>query len=204
MTHDSIHLNPTVEPRQSTRPKLLAALAALLVTGALLAGYAVMRKRHVQHTLAVSTSTEPSSGAPKGPPKAQIIVDEPLLKGGETIIGGRVKNLSSGTLSGLQVHLELRQRKDGQLAESSVPLEPSTLDANQEGFYSVKMPASEYASVRLVGLSADPASTQLAYTSMQGKQRPPERFEPRTIVITKRSSKGDGFLNSPDDPARVP
>lgn len=204
MIHDSIDFESTVDPRRSTGLKVLAILSALLVTGALLAGYAFMRKRHAQQTLASTAAVDSSDGASKGPPKAQIIVDEPLLKGAETIIGGRVRNLSSNTLRGLKVHLELRQRKDGKLAESEVPLEPSTLEANEEGSYSVKMPAQDYASVRLIGLTGDPGSTQLAYTSMQGKQRPPERIEPKTIVITKRSSKRDDFLNSPDNPARVP
>jgi hypothetical protein len=204
MIHDSIDLSATVEPRRPIGLKMLAILCAVLVTGALLAGYAFMRKRHAQQTLANLPAIDSPDNAPKGPPKAQIIVDEPLLKGGETIIGGRVRNLSTGTLSGLTVHLELRQRRDGKLAESAVLLEPSTLATNEEGSYSVKMPAQEYASVRLVGLTGDPGSMQLAYTSTQGKQRPPERLEPKTIVITKRSSKRDDFLNSPDNPARVP
>jgi hypothetical protein len=202
MLNDSIDLNSSVEPGRSTGLKLLAILCALLVTGAILAGYAWLRKRHAQ-TIARAVTAD-AEAATKGPPKIQIIVDEPLLKGSETIIGGRVKNISAGTLSGLGIHLELRQRKDGKLAESSISVEPSTLEPNQEGSYSVKMPAHEYASVRLVGLTGDPNSTPLAYTSLQGKQRPPERIEPKTIVITKRSSKRDDFLNSPDNPSRVP
>jgi hypothetical protein len=204
MLNDSIDVNSPVDPARSTGLKLLAILCALLITGALLAGYALMRKRHAETTLAAANQIGASENSPKGPPKAQIIVDEPLLKGSETIIGGRVKNVSGATLSGLTIHLELRQRKDAKLAESSISVEPSSLEANQEGSYSVKMPAQEYASVRLVGLTGEPNSTQLAYTSLQGKQRPPERIEPKTIVITKRSSKRDDFLNSPDNPARVP
>jgi hypothetical protein len=204
MIQDSIDLGATVEPRRPFGLKLLAVLCSLLVTGGLLVGYTVMRKRHAQQTLANVVQPESSESAKKGPPKAQITVDEPLLKGGQTIIGGRVKNLSNESLRGLTVHLELRQRKDAKFVESAVPLEPSTLEANQEGDYSVKMPAREYASVRLIGLTADPESTPLVYTSMQGKPRPPERLEPKTIIITKRSSKRDDFLNSPDNPARVP
>ena len=204
MLNDSIDLNSGVEAGRSTGLKLLAILCALLITGALLAGYALMRKRHAQTTLASAMAVDTTENAPKGPPKVQIIVDEPLLKGGETIIGGRVKNISGETLSGLGIHVELRQRKGGDLAESSISVEPSTLEPNQEGSYSVKMPAHEYASVRLIGLTGDPNSTPLAYSSLQGKQRPPERLEPKTIVVTKRSSKRDDFLNSPNNPARVP
>jgi hypothetical protein len=106
-------------------------------------------------------------------------------------------------LSGLSVRLELRRRKDSKLVESLVEIEPSTLEANAEGAYAVKFPAQEYGSVRLLGLIGDPNSTQLAFVSAQGKQRPADRIEPKTIVLTKPSQRGE-FLNSPDNPARVP
>ena len=204
MLNDSIDLNSAVDSGRSTGLKLLAILCALLITGALLVGYALMRKRHAQTTIASAVAVDTPDHAPKGPPKVQIIVDEPLLRGSETIIGGQVKNISGATLSGLGIRLELRQRKGGELVESLISVEPSTLEPDQEGGYSVKMPAHEYASVRLIGLTGDPNSKPLAYSSLHGKQRPPERIEPKTIVVTKRSSKRDDFLNSPDNPARVP
>ncbi|HEY6119474.1 MAG TPA: hypothetical protein VIV66_05910 [Pyrinomonadaceae bacterium] len=202
MSNDSIEFGLVTEPKRSAGPKVLAALCALLITAGLLAGYAYVRKRHVMQNLA-ATAPGPVDTTPKGPPKAQIIVDEPILKGSETIIGGSVKNLSTQTLSGLSVRLELRKRKDGKLVESLVPLEPSTLEANAEGVYAAKFSAQEYGSVRLLGLIGDPNGAQIAYVSAQGKQRPAERIEPKTIVISKPSSRGE-FLNSPDNPARVP
>ena len=199
-----MELTLTEESRKTKGFKLLAVLCALVVTGALLVGYAYMRKRHAERTLAASVQIEPADSMPKGPPKAQIIVDEPLLKGKDTIIGGVVRNLSGQRLSGLSVRLELRRRKDAGMVESLVPLEPPSLEANQEGSYSVKFPAQDYASVRLAGLTAEPNASPLPYVSAQGKQRPPERIEPKTIVISRPSSKRDDFLNSPDNPARVP
>jgi len=200
MIHDSIDLNAGGEPRRSWRI-LLGVICALIISGALLVGYAWLRKRHAEIT---SVATPAPESPRKDPPKAKIIVDEPLLKGTETILGGRVQNISGETLTGLSIQLELRQRKDGELVESAVAVHPATLEPHQEGAYSVKMPAREYSSVKLIGLTGEPNSSQLAFTSAQGKQRPPERLEPKTIVITKRSSKGDQFLNSPDNPARVP
>src|SRR5262249_40111289 len=166
------------------------------------AGYAYMRKRHAQQNLAATAPVEPATNLPKGPPKAQIIVDEPLLKGSDTIIGGVVRNLSGQKLTGVAVRLELRRRKDGTLAESIVTIEPPNLEPNGEGVYSVKLPSHEYGSVRLIGLTGDPKATPLAYVSAEGKQRPPERIEPKTIVISK-PNRGE-FLNAPDNPARVP
>ena len=41
------------------------------------------------------------------------MVDDALLQGGKTIIGGTVKNTSGEKLEGLAVELELKRRKDG-------------------------------------------------------------------------------------------
>jgi hypothetical protein len=99
--------------------------------------------------------------------------------------------------------IELRRRKDGGLEEVLLPVTPSPLQPEQEGVYSLKAPSQDFASIRLAGLKADPQSTLIAYSSSQGKKRPPERFEPRTIVV-KRAGKPGEFLNSPDNPGRVP
>jgi hypothetical protein len=202
MLNESVDVAAESEARRSMGLKFLAVICAVLVTGALLVGYAVMRKRHAQQTLAAATPVEPPDTSPKGPPRAQIIFDEPLLKGSERIIGGRVKNISGRSLEGLTVHLELRRRKDGELVESLVSVDPSPLEADQEGSYSVRLKAQDYGSVRLIGLSSEPNSTLLAYTSTQGKQRPPERIESKTIVM-RPVPRRDEFLNSPDSPARV-
>lgn len=201
MSHESIDLSVATESKGSFGPKLIAIVCAVFITGALLLGFAFMRKRHEQQTLAAAAPTPQVDNTPKGPPKAQIAVDEPILKGTDTIIGGRVKNLSNQTLSGLAVRLELRRRKDGAPVEALVGVEPSTLEPNAEAGYAAKFPARDYLGVRLLGLNADPNATQLAYVSAQGKQRPPERLEPKTIIITK--SPQSDFLNSPDNPARV-
>jgi len=99
--------------------------------------------------------------------------------------------------------IELRRRKNGGLEESVLPVTPAQLQPEQEGSYSVTMPAQNVASIRLVGLKADPQSALIAYSSSQGKKRTPERLEPRTIVV-KRSGKPGEFINSPDNPGRVP
>ncbi len=41
------------------------------------------------------------------------MVDEALLQGGKTILGGTVKNTSTEKLDGLAVELELKRRNDG-------------------------------------------------------------------------------------------
>ena len=189
-----------VEPKSSAGPKLLAAVAALLVTALVFAGYTLLRRRHA----ASLVSSQPASTAETKPPKALIIIDEALLQGGKTTIGGIVRNTSSEKLEALSVELELRRRKDAVLETRSIPLAPANLESQQEGRYLVELKAQDYSSARLVGLKAGPHALPLPYATAQGQKRPLERLEPKTIIVGRPSGKGGEFLNSPDNPARVP
>ena len=66
----------------------------------------------------------------------------------------------------------------------------------------MKASAQDFASIRLTGV-ADPQSSVIVYTSAQGKKRPSVPFEPRTIVVKRRRKPGE-FINTPDNPGRVP
>ena len=134
---------------------------------------------------------------------AHVVIDEPTLEKGMTTIGGVVKNISKQDLIGVSVVLELRRRKDHGVEESLLPVTPAQLQPEQEGSYSVKVSAQDFASIRLAGLKADPQSSLIAYSSSQGKKRTPERLEPKTIVV-KRAGKPGEFINTPDNPGRVP
>jgi hypothetical protein len=189
--------------RESSKRKVLAVVCAVAVTAILLAGYGYFRKYHAQQVIANNTPPPVVETGPKGPPLAHIVVDEPTLVKGTTTIGGAVKNISKQELSGLSVVIELRRRKDSGIEEALLPVTPTPLQPEQEGFYALKVPAQDYASIRLAGLKADPQATLIAYNSSQGKKRTPERLEPRVIVV-KRSGKPGEFINTPDNPGRVP
>ena len=204
MINDPFHPEEAIAREQEgNKRKLLAIVCAVAVTALLLVGYGYIRKYHAQKVLANNTPPPVVDSGPKGPPLAHVVIDEPSLSKGMTTIGGVVKNISKQELSNLSVVLELRRRKDGGLEESVLPVTPTQLQPEQEGSYSVMMSAQHVASIRLVGLKADPQSALIAYSSSQGKKRTPERLEPKTIVV-KRSGKPGEFLNSPDNPARVP
>jgi len=189
------------EPKGSLGAKLVAGVCAIVITALVLAGYAFLRRRHLQNT---SAGSQASLGEPKGPPKAIILVDDALLQRGKTIIGGTVKNTSTEKLEGLSVELELKRRKDGVGEKQLVALEPSRLDPEQEARYSIQLKGQDYGSVRLVALKAGPNLIPLPYTVAQGQKRPLERLESKTIIIDRRSSQRGEFLNSPNNPARVP
>ena len=190
-----------VEPKSSAGPKMLAGLAALLITALVFAGYALLRKRHAGSL--VSSPQASTTDAIK-PPKALIIIDEALLQGGKTTIGGVVRNTSSEKLEGLAVELELRRRKDAVIETRSISLAPADLESQQEGRYLLELKAQDYSSARLVALKAGPNALPLPYATAQGQKRPLERLEPKTIIVGRPSGKGGEFLNSPENPARVP
>jgi hypothetical protein len=201
MINDPFHPEQAVAREQeSNKRKLLAAVCAVAVTALLLVGYGYIRKYHAQKVLTDNAPPPVVETGPKGPPLAHVVIDEPSLAKGMTTIGGVVKNISRQELTNLSVVIELRRRKDGGLEKSVLPVTPAQLQPEQEGSYSVTMPAQN---VALMGVKADPQSALIAYSSSQGKKRTPERLEPRTIVV-KRSGKPGEFINSPDNPGRVP
>jgi hypothetical protein len=187
--------------RESNKRKILAVVLAFVATAAMLLGYAYMRKRHAEKLIASSTVLATPDTGPKGPAVAHILIDDPMLDKGVTTIGGVVKNISKRELSGLSVALELRRRKDGKTEQATVPVEPSKLIPDQAGAYSLKLPAQTYGSIKMIGLKADPEATLIAYSSSPGKKRPPERLEPKTIILGKRPVKDGEFINTFENPS---
>jgi hypothetical protein len=204
MINDPFHPEEAIaREKESTRRKLFGVVCAVGISALLLAGYAYLRKYHAQRVIENNTPPPVVETGPKGPALAHVVIDEPTIAKGITTIGGVVKNISRQELTGVQVVVELRRRKDAGLEETLIPVSPAQLQQDQEGVYSMKAPAQDYASIRLVGVKADPQSSLIAYSSAQGKKRPPERLEPRIIVV-KRAGRPGEFLNSPDNPSRVP
>ena len=204
MINDPFHPEEAIaRERDSGKRKLLAVVCAVGVTAILLVGYALIRKYHAERVIANNTPPPVAETGPKGPPVAHVVIDEPTLEKGMTTIGGVVKNVSKQELSGLSVVIEMRRRKDSGIEETSLPVTPAQLQPEQEGSYSVKVSAQEFASIRLAGLKTDSQSSLLAFSSSQGKKRTPERLEPKTIVV-KRAGKPGEFINTPDTPGRVP
>jgi hypothetical protein len=204
MINDPFHPEDALaRERDSNKLKMLGVVCAVALTAILLVGYGLVRRYHAQRVLQENTPPPVADSGPKGPALAHVVLDEPSIAKGMTTIGGVVKNISKQDLTGLSVVIELRRRKDGGLEESILPVTPSQLQPEQEGSYSVTFPAQNFASIRLARLTTDPQSTLIAYSSAQGKKRTPERLEPKTIVV-KRGGKPGEFINSPDNPGRIP
>jgi len=202
MFNDPFHPQEDLtQEKDSTKRKLLAAVCAVAITGMLLVGYGLVRKYHAQR---VARETPPvTEPAPKGPAVAHVVVDEPTLEKGMTTVGGVVKNISNQQLSEVSVMLEFRRRKDGKTEQTVLPVTPAQLQPQQEGSYAAKFSVDDFASVRLAGVHAGPQSTLIVYSSSQGKKRAPERLQPETVVV-KRAGKPGEFINTPENPGRVP
>jgi hypothetical protein len=202
---DSLHDEIFVEPKGSLSLKVIAIIAALVVTVLVFAGYSYLRQRHAEDTARSAAASQPPL-EPKKPSKAVVRIDDAMLRGGNTILGGTVTNTSTERLSDVSVELELKRRKDATIDRKIVALEPTSLEPQQEGRYSIELEAQEFSSARLVALRSGPGATAIGFTTAQGQKRPPEVVGSKTITIDKRAPGGkrDDFLNSPDNPARVP
>lgn len=184
--------------------KVMAALTAIAITFLFFLGYTYLRSRHVQPTTVTRATEVPKEPVvPSGPPQVNIVVDEAMLKGGEITLGGAVKNISDAPVTNISVELELYPREGKNIEQALIKLEPATLEPQHEGRYELKVKAKDYSYARVLGLRAGDDSTLIAYTSSPGKKRPPERIEGE-MVPAHRSRGGDEFLNTPDNPARVP
>ena len=204
MINDPFHQEEAIaREKETSRRMLLGIVCAVGLSAILLVGYGYMRNRHARQVIASNTVPIVDNGLPKGPPVAHVSMDEPLLEKGKTTFGGTIKNISDRQLTGLSVSLDLIRRKDGQVEQRSLAVEPSDLQPNGEATYSVKLSATEYGTIRFMGVKADPESTLIAYSSSPGKKRPLEKVEPRTIVV-KRGGKPGEFINGPDNPVKVP
>jgi len=204
MINDPFHPEEAIErEKETTRGRLFGVVCAVAITALLLVGYAFIRRFNSQQILANQTPPPTTDNGPKGPPVAHILVDQPSLEKGMTKIGGIVKNTSPSELNGLAIALQLHRRKDGSSEEKLVPVEPGKLQPLEEGAYSLILPASDYGSITLVGLRANPEAKLVAFTTAPGKPRTPERLEPRTIIVKRPGHDGE-FINTPDNPTRVP
>ena len=203
MINNPFHQEEAIAQQKDTNRRLLLGIVcAVAVTALLVTGFVFVRRAYVRRMLAENQPPPVAQTTPKGPALAHVVVDEPTLEKGFTVIGGMVKNTSDRDLSDVFVVIEMKRRKDGGTEEVALPVSPPVLELQSEGVYSLKAVAQDYASIRLAGVKAAPQSTSIVYSSSQGKKRPPERFEPKVVVV-KRSGKPGEFINTPDNPGRI-
>ena len=185
--------------------KIVSILLAVAVTVTLLVGFLMWRKRHEE---SVGVQPRPQSKQAKAalPAKVQIYIDEAVRKGPEALIGGTIHNISGENLTNLSVEIELSHRKDAGTEVRALQVEPKELAPDQKGRYSMTL-TGDYRSFKLLRIKSGPDSEEIGFKPAQGKERPTERPpETRTIIVNRPapSKQGEEFINTPDNPSKVP
>ena len=189
------------EEKRRTKRLLVGLLCAVLLTGAVLGGYIGLRKRH-ERQVAEAAEAEVKRKAPR----VEVFVDDALVNGKTTTLGGTVHNISSDSLQNIAVELQLRRRVGAGLDTRVVELETADLAPDARAHYSIQVATEDYISAtfsRVVG-GADRAA--VPFKALPGNPRPPmEAPGSKTIIVDKRNpGKGDEFINTPNNPGRVP
>ena len=144
---------------------------------------------------------------PQQEPRAHVFVDEAMLAKPYAIIGGAVQNVGKERLEKLSVEIELRRRADSGVETREIKVEPPDLEPGQQGKFSLKVLSEEWSGSRVVGLKGGARTEEIAFKSLPGAKRPPERMKDNVIIVktpSKKKSGGDDFINTPDTPYSVP
>lgn len=189
------------EERRHTRRLLLGILCALLLTGSILGGYLYLRKKHERDVAAAAESAKIKARAPK----LEVFVDDATLNGKQTVLGGTIHNISGEPLSNVTVELELRRRGTGGLETRAVTPDQTDLAVDGKIRYGIGLLAQDYSTARLLRIVAGPDRKEVPFKALPGAQRPPMPVpEAKTVVVKKPAPRGDEFINTPNNPARVP
>ncbi len=141
-------------------------------------------------------------------PDVEIFVDEALLRKPHAILGGTLKNVGTEKLENLSLEVELIRRADGSAERREVSVEPKEIAPGGRGKYSVKVLSEEWSGSRIVRLLSASGPREIAFKTLPGARRPPEKTTSVTRVIQdtrpRSTSKGEEFINTPDTATSVP
>jgi hypothetical protein len=142
-------------------------------------------------------------------PEANILVDEPRLVKPYALVGGTVQNVGRQKLEKLSVLIDLRRRDDDTLVRREVEVGPADLAPGEQGKFALKIEPEEFRGSSVVGLRSGAGGREVAFKSLPGAKRPPERMPDGKVVIVQeprpKSKGGDSeFINTPDTPIKVP
>lgn len=162
--------------------------------------------RHAQES--AESKPKPTSVAVTQSPEVQIFVDEAMLRKPYAILGGTLKNVGTQKLEDISIALELIRRADGNAERREVKVEPGDIPAGGSGRYSIKVLSEEWSGSRIVALQSSSVPREITFKTLPGARRPPEKIMPVTRVVNegrpKPKSKGDEYINTPDNPIAVP
>jgi hypothetical protein len=188
------------EERRHGQRLLIGLLCAVLLTSAVLGGYLYLRKRH-ERQVAAATEVENKKKAPK----VEVFVDEATLNGKTTVLSGTLHNISNETLRNVAVELQLRRRSGGGVETRAVTPDPKDLPPDGKARYTLPLPVQDYISATFFRVIAGDDPVAVGFKALPGAARPPLETPATKVVIGKRPARrGEEFLNTPNNPGKVP
>ena len=188
------------EERRHGRRLLVGIICALVVTGMLLGGFLWLKKRH-ERQVAAALAVENQKKAPK----VEVFVDENIVEGKKALLGGTIHNISNETLRGIAVELQLRRRVGAGVETRLVVPESSDLAPDARTRYSLELAAPNYSSSTFLRVVTGENREAIVFKVLPGAARPP--MDPpgsKTVVVKRPAAKGDEFINSQNNPGKVP
>ena len=183
-------------------------MRAILVLPTLLLYASCRSPSHAPGGAAAVNQNAPTQTKAAPTPEANIFVDEPRLAKPFAVIGGTVKNVGPQRLERLSVQVELRRRDDNTIERREVSIEPADLAPGEQGKFAFKVKPDEFRGSSVVGLRSGARMGEIAFVSLPGAKRPPERLPERVVNVRTPQQKpraaGDEFINTPDTPIKVP
>ena len=138
-------------------------------------------------------------------PKVEVFVDDAMIDGKKTILGGTIHNISNETLRNVAVELQLRRRVGSGVETRAISPETSELAPDATTHYRVEVMVADYISVTFLHVLAGDNRAEVKFKALPGEARPPmEAPAPKTITVSRPASKNDEFINTPNNPGRVP
>lgn len=190
---------------RSSLIKIVSIVLALAITATLLIGFLIWRKRH-EEMVGVEAQPQAKAVRPALPTKVQVYMDEAVRKGQQALISGTVHNVSNEALSNITLEVELTRRKDASTEVRSMEVEPRDLAPDQKGRYQLTL-TGDYSSIKILSIKSGANATEIGFKKAPGIPRPVERPpEGKTIIVNRPSApkQGEEFINTPDNPSKIP
>jgi hypothetical protein len=189
------------EEKRHSRRLIIGILCALIVTGLALGGYMYLRRRHERQVAAAAIVAEKKKLAPQ----VEVFVDEATVKGKISLLGGTIHNISGEPLRNVAVELQLRKRAGGGIETRAITPEATELAPDGKTRYRLELSTQDYVSATFLGVLAGDARAKIPFKVLPGEPRPP--MDPpvsKSVIINRPPPKADEFLNTPNNPGRVP
>lgn len=190
------------EERRHTRRLLVGMLCALLLTGSVCGGYLYLRKRHERQVAA----TVASEKVEKAKAKVEVAVDQARTEGKKSILSGTIHNISNETLHNIAVELQLRRRTGGTTEARIVMPESTELAPDAKTQYRLEVAVQDYNSATFARVVTGDTHLAVAFKAVPGADRPPLPPNPagRTIIVNRPAPKDGEFINTEQNPGKVP